>query len=174
MDVFTRKECKDIIIRSLDFCIQKKGLVINAFVLMSNHLHLIARAEEDSQGLSNIIRDFKRHTSKEIINWVLDDKKESRKKWMEIVMKYHAKFNKNNNDYQLWIQNNKPMECNKPRFTWQKISYIHDNPIKAKIVDHPEDYIYSSARNYLGRKDVVLDIVCLDLDINIGYVDVQS
>jgi REP element-mobilizing transposase RayT len=90
MDIFSRKECKHIIIDSLKYCQEKKGLIINAYVLMESHLHMIARADEPSKGLSAIIRDFKKHTSKQLIDWVMNSGKESRKEWIGVVMKYHA------------------------------------------------------------------------------------
>jgi len=62
MDVFTRKVYKDIIISSLEYCVKNKGLSVHSYVIMSNHLHLIVSAKEGYQ-LSDIIRDFKRHTS---------------------------------------------------------------------------------------------------------------
>ena len=30
-----------------------------------------------------------------------------------------------------------------------KLRYIHNNPVKAGLVENPEDYKYSSARNYM-------------------------
>ena len=77
LDVFTRKVYKDIIIDSLKFCIKNKGLSVHAYVIMSNHLHLVVSAREGFQ-LSNILRDFKRHTSKAIIAEILTNSNESR------------------------------------------------------------------------------------------------
>src|SRR5437867_8464666 len=62
IDLFTRKVYKDILIDSFKFCQREKGLILNAFVIMSNHLHLIARAQKNEFTLSDIIRDFKKHT----------------------------------------------------------------------------------------------------------------
>ena len=70
VDVFTRKQCKDIVIEALRYCMEHKGLVLNAYALMESHLHLIASAKEGSTGLSAIVRDFKRHTAKSILKWV--------------------------------------------------------------------------------------------------------
>ncbi|HEX5152617.1 MAG TPA: hypothetical protein VFW07_14300 [Parafilimonas sp.] len=44
---------------------------------------------------------------------------------------------------------------------WQKLDYIHGNPVKAGFVEKPEDYLYSSARNYYGMKGLI-DIDMLD------------
>lgn len=51
VDVFTRKETKQIIIDSLKYCIENKGLILYGYVIMTNHLHLIARADESTTGL---------------------------------------------------------------------------------------------------------------------------
>ena len=47
---------------------------------MSNHLHLIVSAKENN--LSDILRDFKKFTSKQIIKAIQDNEHESRKAWM--------------------------------------------------------------------------------------------
>jgi len=73
---------------------------------MASHLHQIVKAKENSDGLSAIIRDFKKHTSKQLIHWVETEKRESRADWLKVVFKYHAKHNKNNKNYQIWKQDN--------------------------------------------------------------------
>lgn len=65
IDIFTRKTYRDIIIESLRYCQQEKGLEIYAYVIMSNHVHLIIKSEKNE--LSDIISDFKKFTSKKII-----------------------------------------------------------------------------------------------------------
>ena len=45
-DVFTRNEYKNILIDNLKYCQQNKGLEIFAWCIMTNHLHLIVRAQE--------------------------------------------------------------------------------------------------------------------------------
>ena len=39
---------------------------------------------------------------------------------------------------------------------WEKMNYIHKNPVEAGLVLRPEDYVYSSARNYVNNDDSVL------------------
>ena len=62
VDIFTRKVYRDIVIDSLKYCQQNKGLSLFAYVIMSNHIHLLAQSEYGK--LSDIIRDFKSFTSK--------------------------------------------------------------------------------------------------------------
>tara|TARA_R110000751_G_scaffold176162_1_gene282350 strand:- start:185 stop:337 length:153 start_codon:yes stop_codon:yes gene_type:complete len=42
---------------------------------------------------------------------------------------------------------------------WQKIKYIHNNPVKANMVSRPEDYRYSSALDYAGEKGLLKNIL---------------
>ncbi|MGZ6251429.1 MAG: REP-associated tyrosine transposase, partial [Candidatus Chromulinivorax sp.] len=69
--------------------------------------------------------------------------------------------NSNNINFQLWQQHNNPVELSSKQIAWQKLEYIHQNPVKAGIVEKPEDYLYSSARNYYGLKGLI-DIDLLD------------
>jgi len=170
VDIFTRKQCKDIIINSFKYCQNNKGLKVHAYVIMSNHIHLIVSADEKSDGLSNIIRDFKKYTSKSLIKWVINNNKESRSAWMELVFKYHAKYKSNNSTYQLWQQHNRPKAIMYPRFTRQKIGYIHFNPIAAGLVDNACHYLYSSARNYSEGYSTLIDVDVIDFGSEEGFV----
>ena len=58
IDVFTRKDYRDIIIESLKYCIENEGLVVHAYVIMSNHVHLIVRAEYARAGRVSDAPDY--------------------------------------------------------------------------------------------------------------------
>lgn len=64
--------------------------------------------------------------------------------------------------YQIWIQDNCPLQCIHPKFTIQKINYIHNNPMIAGIVRNAQDYYYSSAGNYAGEVDILLHVDMID------------
>src|SRR5688500_6948224 len=86
VDVFTRKEYKDILIESLKHCQKEKGLVIYAWCIMTNHVHLAVAAK--NQDLSDILRDFKKFTAKQVIKAIVESKMESRKDWMLLLFKH--------------------------------------------------------------------------------------
>jgi REP element-mobilizing transposase RayT len=121
---------------------------------MSNHLHLIVRSKNEN--LSETIRDFKRHTSKRIIESI-SEQTESRRKWLLMIFGYSAKKHKRNNKYQFWTHENHAIELTTNEMIEQRLDYIHMNPVKAGIVHSPEDYLYSSARNY-AEMDSVFEI----------------
>ena len=79
VDLFTRKELKQVMIDSLRHCQKEKGLVIHAWCLMPSHLHMIVSTRKDP--LPDIMRDFKKFTSKELVK-TIKGINESRKDWM--------------------------------------------------------------------------------------------
>ena len=155
VDVFARKQYKEIITESLSHCQKHKGLIVYAYVIMSNHMHIIAEVKAP-YALSDTIRDFKKYTSKEIIKQIIESSTESRQEWMIRLFKYYAKYNKNNTNYQFWKRDNHPIELSSPKWFLQKLDYIHLNPVRAGIVNQTEDYIYSSASNYITGDGVLL------------------
>jgi REP element-mobilizing transposase RayT len=129
VDVFTRKEYAAIVIESLRYCIQHKGLKVHAWCLMSNHVHLIISTEKGN--ISDVLRDFKKFTSKAIIEAIENNKEESRKNWMLWIFKKAGEKNSRNNDYQFWRQDNHPVQLETIAFTLDKLNYLHNNPVKA-------------------------------------------
>ena len=116
---------------------------------MSNHIHLIARVQEGFE-LSNILRDFKRHTSKSILK-TIQEEPESRREWMLEVFGKAGSNNSKNTKFQLWRNDNHPIELYRSETIDQKLNYIHQNPVEEGIVENAEDYLYSSAKNYAGQ-----------------------
>ena len=161
IDVFTRKEYKDIILDSLRHCKKEKGLSIYSWVIMSNHIHFILSAKEGYE-LSNILRDFKKYSSDKVIKAIEQNTEESRKDWMLKLFKLAGKKNPRNSCYQFWQQDNHPIELNSNYLVDQKLEYIHNNPVKAGIVEKAEDYLYSSAIDYYTGKKGLLEIEFLE------------
>ena len=151
IDVFTRKEYKDIVIGSLEFCRKKKGLNIFGWVIMSNHLHAIVSCGEGFE-LSDTLRDFKKFTSTQITEAIENNPKESRKNWLVWLLK-------NKEGITFWQEGNHPEEIRTMDFFRQKLNYIHQNPVRSGIVEKEEEYIYSSARDFYDKKGL-LELSC--------------
>ncbi|MFB6318596.1 transposase [Saccharicrinis sp. FJH54] len=143
----TRVEYKNIIVESLRFCQRHKGLKIYAWVIMTNHVHLVI-SSEGQLTLSEILRDFKRHTSKHIIKAIQDNPEENRKEWM--LRQFSTE-----KGWRFWRGDNQPIELWSNSVIDQKINYVHMNPVKAGLAFVPEDYMYSSAVNYAGEKGLL-------------------
>jgi REP element-mobilizing transposase RayT len=85
MDIFSRQIYRDIIIDSFQYCREKKGLKIGAFVIMTNHMHVIWTAANGN--LSDIVRDFKTFTSKAVSKAIAEEN-ESRKQWLLYMLQF--------------------------------------------------------------------------------------
>jgi putative transposase len=152
INIFKEEKHKLILCDSLNYCVEIKGLEIFAYVIMSTHMHLLAASSKNN--LSNIVRDFKKFTcGKIIISLKQENSAESIKKLN--AFKVAAEKHTRNKKFQLWQQNNHPEEVNSPKFTLSKIKYIYNNPVEAGLVDRPQDYLFSSAVDYTGRKGLV-------------------
>lgn len=152
IDVFTRSTFKVEIVNSLNYCIHEKGLVVNAWCLMSNHLHLIAYAKEGHR-LSDIIRDFKKFTAKRIIEMIATEP-ESRREWMLNQFEYAGRKLKRIKKYKFWKDDNHAIYLY-PNMIENRLNYIHQNPVASMIVENAEAYIFSSSRDYSGIKGLV-------------------
>jgi REP element-mobilizing transposase RayT len=148
-----------IIVDSLKYSQEKKGLEIFGYCIMSSHIHLIARAQENYQ-LSDWLRDFKKFTSKAIIRKILEEKDSKKRSLSEVFCNKESGKSK----YSFWETGNHPVEISSNKFFDEKLDYIHNNPVEASLVVRPEDYLFSSARNYAGLKshlEIVLESVKL-------------
>ena len=152
-DVFSRRIYRDIVLDSFDFCRKNKGFELFAYVIMTNHIHVIMRSRNGK--LSDLVRDFKKYTSKHILKEINYNPKESRKEWLEMIFHYHAKFNKRAGEKQLWTHENHAVELSTNEMMDSRLDYIHNNPVRAGFVAQAEDYLYSSARNYADMESLI-------------------
>ncbi len=158
IDIFTRAIYKELLVESFRYCVKEKGLVIHGYVIMSNHVHMIVGRKGDST-LSEIMRDLKKFSSVRIIKEIIQNPEESRKKWILYLLAQAGKANNNNTHYQLWQQDNHPIELdNNTNLFDQKLNYIHQNPVTAGLVNEASAYIYSSASNYNGFGGVLNEV----------------
>ena len=161
IDIFSRKRYKEIIKENLNYCIEKKGLIVYSYVIMSNHVHLVVQSKNNN--LSDLVRDFKKYSTARLL-FSIQNETESRKEWMLKLFAHAASGHQRNINYQIWTYENHAEEIYSNKFTLQKIKYIHNNPVKAGIVERAEDYIYSSACDYIGEKGIVnVDVINLHL-----------
>ena len=119
---------------------------------MPSHLHMILSARDNN--LSDLLGRFKKFTSRELIK-LIKSSGESRREWLLPIFKSVGEANPRNKNFQVWQQKNHAVEVYSPKFTLSKINYIHNNPVEEGFVARPEDYLYSSARDYAGLESPV-------------------
>lgn len=141
-----------IVVDSMNYCIEKKGLEVYVWCLMPSHLHMIASVVSgNEQDISEVMRDFKRHTSTALLRGI-ETEFESRRIWLK------SHFTLATGEHQVWQEGMRPIELYTGKFTRQKVDYIHMNPVVAGIVDEPEHYLLSSARDYMTKRKGLVEI----------------
>ena len=153
IDVFTRQIYFNVLVNSINYCRKEKGMELYCYCFMPSHIHLIFRSSNDKP--MELLRDFKRYTSKLLINEITNNPQESRKEWLLWMFKRAGNKKSNVKKYQFWQHNNQPIELWSEKVLKQKIDYIHTNPVKSGFVTNPEDWKYSSARNFQDDNTVL-------------------
>ncbi len=138
--VFVNKAYFDILVSSLNFCVEHKNLDIFAWVILDNHFHLVCHAPE----LSKTLQSLKRHTAKEIIEQLESDNK----KWILNLFAYYKKRHKKESEHQIWQEGFHPQLIYSANMLTEKIEYIHYNPVKRGYVEKAEYWLHSSAMYY--------------------------
>ncbi len=147
LPIFGSQSVAQIVLDSLRFLQDQERLTLYAYVLMENHIHLIA----DSSELSKEIGGFKRYTARSIIDFFRAKKADHILKQLEYFKLRH----RTDRNYQLWQEGSHPQVIKDEEMMHQKIEYIHNNPVKRGYVDDPVHWRYSSARNYAGQEGLL-------------------
>lgn len=147
LPIFTAPPITQILLDSWTFLQNEGRLTLYAYVIMANHVHLVAAAER----LSREIAAFKSFTARTIIDYLTD--KNARHVLEQLEQ--HKLKHKKDRTYQLWQEGSHPQLIQNEEMMRQKVEYIHDNPVKRGFVDEPAHWRCSSARNYEGRPGLI-------------------
>ncbi|MEH2234457.1 MAG: transposase [Nostoc sp.] len=141
--LFGKVEFTQIILDSLNFLQLQQRLTLYGYVIMENHLHLIASAAS----LSKEIANFKSFTARSIIDLLEKNNSNYILNQLELYKLKH----KTKQQYQLWQEGFHPQVILNEEMFRQKLDYIHNNPVRRGYVDDPAHWRYSSCRNYMGE-----------------------
>jgi REP element-mobilizing transposase RayT len=138
--VFTRPDLVEIVLDSWRFLHERGRMLLLGYVILENHLQFIATSER----LSQEVGDFKSYTARRIIDRLKETGSSS---VLERLQRFKLQH-KTDREYQLWQEGSHPQMIVDEAMMWQKLEYIHNNPVRRGYVDDPAHWRYSSARNY--------------------------
>jgi putative transposase len=147
LPLFSRPALAQIVLDSMGYLHNHDRLIFHAYVLLENHLHFIG----SSSDFASEVKKFKSFTARGIIDSLQRSGSEFYLKQLEFFKKRH----KEDQTYQLWQEGFHPEAIISDPMLKQKIEYIHNNPVKRGFVDGPEQWRYSSARQYNGDEGLV-------------------
>ncbi len=155
VDVFIRPVYKQVIVHTLNYFIDNKGLIVHAWCLMTNHLHLLIQAREGFV-IAEIEKEFKSFTTTKILE-AIDAEPEARKDWMLKRFENFSNLMGLVKKYHVWQSSSSPayIDIRKTDTLVDYFSFIHENPVRDRFVDTAVDFSYSSARDYAGMKGLV-------------------
>ncbi|MEA1913764.1 MAG: transposase [Campylobacterota bacterium] len=145
--IFTRIDTTTIIFDSLKYLQQSDNLKLYAYVILENHLHLIA----SSHDIAKSMQKFKAHTAKEILSYL----QMQNVKTILDQLAFYKKAHKKQSTYQLWQEGISPRLIQNDQMMLDRINYIHNNPIKRGYIEEAKYWRYSSARDYEGVKGLI-------------------
>jgi len=148
--VFTRDIYCDLLIRNILHYQKRYKFVIIAYVIMPSHFHWIVEVNPKLGSISDIMRDIKKYSAWDI----LEEIEKNDNAHMEIF--YEAGQGLTNHKRKFWMKRFDDEAIRNEKMFWTKLHYIHNNPVEAEIVSKPEDYKYSSARNYISEDQSIL------------------
>lgn len=153
IDLFTNYHHRRLIVKALNYCTHHKGLMIYAWCIMHNQLLLVAQARPKSR-LSAIMRDLKKYTSKKLLSDILLNN-EPRKLWVISRLAHVSKHSGRIKYFKLWQDGGTADLLYAPSLFNAAISFVHQQPVFAQLVDQAKDYNFSSAKDYAGRQGMI-------------------
>jgi len=150
LPIFTRRETVDIIFESWRYLQSHRDFKLFGYVILENHLHLIASASD----LEKAVKDSKSFTARKIIDLL-------QRRAADVLLKqlrFEKLTHKMQSDHQVWQEGSHPQQIKDDAMMWQKLEYMHNNPLERGYVDDPLHWRYSSARNY-ARQPGLIDVI---------------
>lgn len=151
--LFRRDVIKRILVDSLHHLRTTRQMKLFVFVIMPNHIHIIIQCTEEYP-LSDVMRDFKKFTARQTFRQY---NAEENSKVLDMLQKEGAKVKQ---AYKVWEDGYDARDVFSMPFLQQKMEYIHYNPCQPqwKLVDSPEQYLWSTAGFYFDGKPCVIPI----------------
>ena len=147
LPLFERSDLATIVLDSLRFLQREKRIVLFAYVIMKDHLHLLA----SSNDLSKEVGELKSFTARKIIDTL---KTQNSSQLLDMLRRAKLQH-KRDREFQVWQEGSHPQGIQGNEMMRQKIEYIHNNPVRKGIVLEAVEWEYSSARNYAGQKGLI-------------------
>ncbi len=147
LQLFSIPSIAEIVLDNLKYLQDNREVTLYGYVIMENHFHAVVSGENLSEKL--------RLTKSYMARLIVDSLQELNKSRFLDEIRFRKLKHKTRSDFQVWEEGFHPKQINSDSMMVQKLDYIHFNPVVRGYVDKPEDWRYSSARNYLGQEGLI-------------------
>jgi REP element-mobilizing transposase RayT len=152
--VFQTEKLKKLIYDALDEARISASLLLFAYVIMPDHIHALIGSQRKP---SDVLRYVNGIASRRVINFLKEAGYESS------LTKLSRSSGPRQHKYSLWDHHPNVKLVTTENGLMEKAKYIHQNPVRAGLVELPEDYRWSSIRCW-KRKPLEDEPLLMDLD----------
>jgi len=171
-NIFVTIRAISMIVDSWKFFVERRGINFLAYTVMPSHLHYIVQPADPQYGISDMQRDFKRHTARQIIAGLqaafdkppapslsIFETADFHREPARSLLEYFRNAGRiAGQTYRVWLPDDQPEMIFTQKFFEQKLGYLHANAVESKMVTAREDYPYSSAAFYANGKEGLIPI----------------
>lgn len=138
LPVFQTDAIKTITCAAIDEARESSGILLFAYVIMPDHLHLLAYSHDKKP--SDVLRYIKGIVAHRVIGHLKE------KNYQSSLDKLRHENGARNYRHSLWQHESNTFQIFSESMFMQKVNYIHQNPVRAGLVEQARDYRWSSAR----------------------------
>lgn len=151
--VFSSDRACEIFITTLEEVREKYPYKLVGYVIMPDHVHAIVNRSVDT--ISAWLRRVRGNSARRVLAWLREEAHLSSLKKLQLTIPQ-----KRNHRHAVWQKDPSVVDLWSPKFVRQKLNYLHLNPVRAGLCQHPADWKWSSYRAYLPHRagDVPIEI----------------
>ena len=142
LPVFRTDQMKEVLCRAIDEARKSAGFLLFAYVIMIDHMHLLTSRPSTT---SDVLRVLKGLTARRIIDYLKANS------YFDSLAKLQHQKQDRNYRYSVWQTEKNVLPIVSEGMFMEKLNYIHQNPVRAGLVENARDYRWSSARIWQGR-----------------------
>lgn len=151
--VFRSDRACEIFVRTLDEVRAIFPYKLVGYVIMPDHAHAIVN--NASGTISDWLMRVRGNSAREILGWLRENGHVQSLKKLALTPPQ-----KRNHTHAVWQKDPSVIDLWSPKFIRQKLNYLHLNPVRAGLCEHPAQWKWSSCMAYLPHKpgDVPMEI----------------
>jgi len=144
--LFTCQRFRGIFVEVLHQLRQETGFLLNGGVLMPDHFHLLIRPEPPAATV-RFLQELKKRTAQQIIAVLTRHRDNPRCR--QLLARWRLPPSVHSDSYyRLWQRRHFPFHVFTPKKHMEKLNYMHNNPVTARLAASPDQWPWSSFRLY--------------------------
>ena len=143
--IFRSDMACSLFINTLDETRSKYPFKLVGYVVMPDHVHLLLNPQ--SCDIGDLMRRLKGVSARRILDWLREEGRASSLAKLRL-----DNPQRRSHTHAVWLKDFSAVDLWSPKFIRQKLHYIHCNPVRAGLCEHPANWRWSSYQAYLSHE----------------------